>query len=131
MRASCCSVIYTLLRHPVRSPSSLNAACVARPVKKLFQVGVSFRAPYTDLLKESAKDGQDLLKGTVGVIWVELAGKYCVEVPKAARLRKEEAVDFAESRLFDNDSQARSTTARLRRRKEIQGRFQNVPRLGR
>jgi len=31
-----------------------------------------------------------------------------MEVPKAARLRKEEVVDFAESSLFDNDSQARS-----------------------
>ena len=32
-----------------------------------------------------------------------------VEVPKAARLRKEEVVDVAESCLFDNDDQARST----------------------
>ena len=31
------------------------------------------------------------------------------EVPKAARVRKEEVGDFAESSLFDNDSQARST----------------------
>ena len=35
--------------------------------------------------------------------------------PKA-RLRKEEVVDFAESSLFDNDSQARSTNeVRVRR----------------
>ena len=32
-----------------------------------------------------------------------------VEVPKAARVRKEEVVDFAESSLFDDDSQDRST----------------------
>ena len=31
------------------------------------------------------------------------------EVPKAARVRKEEVGDFAELSLFDNDSQARST----------------------